>query len=123
VKKSRFTEEQIAFALKQAELGTKVDEICRKLRMLTLVDGYSRESLAIHVGQSLKGEDVVQVLNGIAAQRGRPQVIKSDNGSEFAGKAMDKWADEHRVALDFSRPGRPTDNAMVESFNGRLRQE
>jgi putative transposase len=95
----------------------------RKLRMLTVVDCYSRESLAIHVGQSLKGEDVVQVLNGIAAQRGRPQVIKFDNGSEFAGKAMDKWADEHRVALDFSRPGRPTDNAMVESFNGRLRQE
>jgi putative transposase len=123
VKKSRFAEEQIAFALKQAELGTKVDEICRKLRMLTVVDCYSRESLAIHVGQSLKGEDVVQVLNGIAAQRGRPQVIKSDNGSEFIGKAMDKWAYEHRVALDFSRPGRPTDNAMVESFNGRLRQE
>jgi putative transposase len=95
----------------------------RKLRMLTVVDCYSRESLAIHVGQSLKGEDVVQVLNGIAAQRGRPQVIKSDNGSEFIGKAMDKWAYEHRVALDFSRPGRPTDNAMVESFNGRLRQE
>ena len=95
----------------------------RKLRMLTVVDCYSSESLAIHVGQSLKGEDVAQVLNGIAAQRGRPQVIKSDNGSEFIGKAMAKWAYEHRVALDFSRLGRPTDNAMVESFNGRLRQE
>ncbi len=95
----------------------------RKLRMLKVVDCYSRESLAIHVGQSLKGEDVVQVLNGIAVQRGRPQVIKSDNASEFIGKAMDKWAYEHRVALDFSRPGRLTDNAMVESFNGRLRQE
>ena len=54
VKKSRFAEEQIAFALKQAELGTKGDEICRKMGMLTVVDGYSRESLAIHVGQSLK---------------------------------------------------------------------
>ena len=95
----------------------------RKLRMLTVVDCYSRESLAIHVGQSLKGEDVVAVLNQIVAQRGKPQTIKTDNGSEFISKVMDKWAYERSVELDFSRPGKPTDNAMVESFNGRLRQE
>lgn len=95
----------------------------RKLRMLTVVDCCSRESLAIHVGQSLKGEDVVRVLNLIVHERGRPETIKTDNGSEFVGKVMDKWAYEHGVELDFSRPGKPTDNAMVESFNGRLRQE
>ena len=95
----------------------------RKLRMLTVVDCFTRESLAIHVGQSLKGEDVVRVVDAIARERGTPQTIKADNGSEFISKAMDRWAYEHKVEIDFSRPGKPTDNAMVESFNGRLRQE
>ena len=62
----------------------------RKLRMLTVVDCYSRESLSIHVGQSLKGEDVVRVLDAIVHERGKPQTIKSDNGSEFISKAMDR---------------------------------
>jgi putative transposase len=95
----------------------------RKLRMLTVVDCYSRESLAIHIGQSLKGEDVAKVLQAIIETRGQPKVIKSDNGSEFVGKVMDKWAYERGIEMDLSRPGKPTDNAMVESFNGRLRQE
>ena len=95
----------------------------RKLRMLTVVDCFTRESLAIHVGQSLKGEDVVRVVDAIARERGTPQTIKTDNGSEFISKAMDRWAYERKVEIDFSRPGKPTDNAMVESFNGRLRQE
>jgi len=95
----------------------------RKLRMLTVVDCYTRECLAIDVGQSLKGEDVVASLNEIVAARGLPSTIKTDNGSEFISKVMDKWAYERGVELDFSRPGKPTDNARVESFNGRLRQE
>ena len=95
----------------------------RKLRMPKVVDCCSRESLAIHVGQSLMGDDVVRVLNAIVQVRGQPRTIKTDNGSEFIGKVMDKWAYERVVELDFSRPGRPTDNAMVESFNGRLCQE
>lgn len=70
-----------------------------------------------------RGDDVVRVLDDIVAHRGRPQTIKTDNGSEFISKVMDKWAYEHGVELDFSRPGKPTDNAAVESFNGRLRQE
>lgn len=57
------------------------------------------------------------------AQRGKPAAIKVDNGSEFAGKVMDRWAYENGVEMDFSRRGTPTDNALVESFNGRLRQE
>jgi putative transposase len=95
----------------------------RRMRMLTMVDCYTRESLAIDVGQSLKGEDVVNSLNRIIWDRGTPKTIKVDNGSEFVSKVLDKWAYEHRVELDFSRPGKPTDNAQVESFNGRLRQE
>jgi putative transposase len=95
----------------------------RKLRMLTVVDLFTRECLAIDVGQSLKGEDVARVLTAITQVRGLPRTIKSDNGSEFISKVMDKWAYERGVELDFSRPGKPTDNANVESFNGRLRQE
>jgi putative transposase len=95
----------------------------RKLRMLTVVDLFTRECLAIDVGQSLRGEDVVRVLTAITYERGVPRTIKSDNGSEFISKVMDKWAYDRGVELDFSRPGKPTDNANVESFNGRLRQE
>ena len=95
----------------------------RELRMLTVLDCYTRESLSIHVGQSLKGEDVVRVLSAIVNTRGGPETIKTDNGSEFVGKVMDKWAHEHAIAMDLSRPGKPTDNVMVESFNGKLRQE
>lgn len=95
----------------------------RKFRMLTVVDLFTRECLAIDVEQRLTGEDVVRVLTAISNERGLPCTIKSDNGSEFISKAMDKWAYERGVELDFSRPGKPTDNANVESFNGRLRQE
>jgi len=95
----------------------------RKLRTLTVVDNYTRESLAIDVGQSLKGEDVVMTLSRIVTTRGLPATIKVDNGSEFISKVMDKWAYENGVEIDFSRPGRPTDNAKIESFNGRFRQE
>jgi putative transposase len=95
----------------------------RKLRMLTVVDCFTRECLAIDVGQNLRGEDVVASLNRICAARGPPATIKTDNGSEFVYKAMNRWAYERGVELDFSRPGKPTDNARVESFNGRLRQE
>ena len=95
----------------------------RRLRALTVVDNYSRECLAIEVGQSLRGEDVVRVMDGLSSQRGQPRTIKADNGSEFISRVMDRWAYENKVEMDFSRPGKPTDNAMVESFNGRLRQE
>jgi putative transposase len=96
----------------------------RKIRALTLVDNYSRRCLAIQVGQSLKGTDVVAVmealrmLHGIVAKR-----IQTDNGSEFIGKEMDRWAYEHGVTMDYSRPGTPTDNPFIESFNGSFRDE
>ncbi|KUZ20333.1 integrase [Burkholderia territorii] len=95
----------------------------RRLRTLTVVDNYPREYSVIDVEQGLKGERVARTLMRIIAMRGHPATIKVDNGSEFISKAMDRWAYEHGVELDFSRPGTPTDNAKVESFNGRFRQE
>jgi len=95
----------------------------RRFRALTVVDGYTREGLAIEVGQSLKGHDVVRVLQRIAQQRGVPQILFCDNGSEFTSQVLDLWAYHNQVKIDFSRPGKPTDNAYVESFNGTLRSE
>jgi putative transposase len=96
----------------------------RRFRALTIVDNYSRECLEIEVGQSLKGEDVVRLMERMKLTRGDvPRRIKVDNGSEFISKALDKWAYENDVILDFSRPGKPTDNAFIESFNGSFRDE
>lgn len=96
----------------------------KKFRALTLVDNYSRECLAIYVGQSLRGRDVVNVLERIKRERKIvPRRIQTDNGSEFISKEMDHWAYENKVTMDYSRPGKPTDNPFVESFNGSLRDE
>ena len=95
----------------------------QRFRLLTLVDNHSRESLAIEVGQRLTGDDVVRVLEGVASLRGKPQTIRVDNGPEFISRSLDLWAYFSGVKLDFSRPGKPTDNAFIESFNGRLRDE
>lgn len=96
----------------------------RRFRALTLVDNFSRECLEIEVGGSLKAEDVVRVMERMKLTRGIvPERIKVDNGSEFISKALDKWACQNNVVLDFSRPGKPTDNAFIESFNGSFRDE
>lgn len=95
----------------------------RQIRLLTLVDNFSRVSPAIEVDFSLTGKRVVEVLERLRIGCGLPKVIKVDNGSEFISKAMDEWAYRNTVKLEFSRPGKPTDNAFIESFNGRLRQE
>ena len=85
---------------------------------------FSRECLEIEVGQSLKGFNVVEVRERLKYQRGiLPKRIKVDNGPEFISKELDKWAYENDVILDFSRPGKPTDNAFIESFNGSFRDE
>ena len=91
----------------------------RRFRALTVVDVYTRECLAIEVGQSLKGYDVVRVLQQIAGERGMPQMLFCDNGSEFTSQVLDLWAYPNQVKIDFSRPGKPTDNAYVESSTGR----
>ena len=96
----------------------------RRFRALTVVDNFSRECVAIHVGKSLKGEDVVSIVEALRVLDKRlPVRIQTDNGSEFISKSLDKWAYEHGVTMDFSRPGKPTDNPFIESFNGSLRDE
>ncbi len=95
----------------------------RRLRLLQVLGHFTHECLDIVVDQSLRADDVAEAVRRLVVQRRRPEAIKVDNGSEFAGKVMDRWAYENGVELDFSRRGTPTDNAMVESFDGRLRQE
>ncbi len=95
----------------------------RRFRSLTVLDIYTRECLAIESEQRLKGEDVVLALNRIKIQRGVPKFLHCDNGSEFSSRAMDLWAYQNGVRMAFSRPGKPTDNAFVESFNGTFRAE
>lgn len=95
----------------------------RKLRMLTVVDVCTRECLAIDPGHRMGGEDVARTLQRIVAERGAPKRVFCDNGSEFQSRLVDLWAYQHKVCLEFSRPGKPTDNAHIESFNGRLRDE
>jgi putative transposase len=95
----------------------------RRIRLLTIVDNHTRESLAIHVGQRIRGCEVVEVLERVMKDHGRPRTIRVDNGPEFISKDVDLWAYWNHVTLDFSRPGKPTDNAYIESFNGRFRQE
>jgi len=91
----------------------------QRFRLLTLVDNHSRESLAIEAGQRLTGDDVVRVLEQVTAQRGKPKSIRVDNGPDFRSRSLDLWAYFNSVKLNFSRPGKPTDNAVIESFNGR----
>ena len=95
----------------------------RRFRALTVLDMYTRESLAVIPGFSLTGEHVVAYLERIRKQRGAPRSIQVDNGSEFYSKAMDAWAYRHGIQLEFIRPGKPTDNGHIESFNGKLRDE
>lgn len=95
----------------------------RRLRLLTVVDVCTRECLAIDVGRALRSEDVVRILAKLAAVRGTPRRIFCDNGSEFQSRLVDLWAYTQKVQLEFSRPGKPTDNAHIESFNGSLRDE
>lgn len=95
----------------------------RRFRALTIVDNFSRECLGIKADQGITGEHVVGLLERICFSRGAPGMIRVDNGPEFISKALDKWAYENTVTLDFSRPGKPTDNAFIESFNGSFRDE
>ena len=83
----------------------------RRPRALTVVDAFTCESLAIDVDQGIKGEQVVAAIARIASSRGAPRTIRVDNGPEFISKALDRWSYENGVTLDFSRPGKPTDNA------------
>ncbi len=95
----------------------------RPLKMLTIVDEYTRECLAIEVGRQMKSIDVLQVLSDLFVERGTPEYLRSDNGPEFTAGLIREWL--HRVDVDtlFIEPGSPWENGYVESFNGKFRDE
>ena len=95
----------------------------RRIRMLCVLDLFTREALAIEVDVSLPGERVVAVLDRLARERGGPAELVLDNGPELTGRALDGWATRRAVRLRFIAPGKPSQNGFVESFNGRLRDE
>jgi putative transposase len=96
----------------------------RRLKLLTIVDTFTRESLAIEVDTSIAGERVARVLDRVIAERGgQPEEIVMDNGPELTSRALDQWPYERGIRLRFIAPGKPVQNAFIESFNGRLRDE
>lgn len=95
----------------------------RKLRILTIVDTHSRFSPATDPRFTYRGQDVVQTLERVCGQIGYPRTIRVDNGSEFISRDLDLWAYSNNVTLDFSRPGKPTDNGFIEAFNSKFRAE
>ena len=95
----------------------------RRVRLLAVVDDFTRACLAIEVDTSIGGRRVVEVLQRLVETRGNPAVLITDNGPEFAGRALDAWAYTRGIRLHFIEPGKPNQNAYVESFNGRFRDE
>lgn len=95
----------------------------RKLRVLTVVDTWSRYAPIVDPRFSYRGEDVVRTLDEACSEVGFPKTIRVDQGTEFVSRDLDLWAYQRGVTLDFSRPGKPTDNAFIEAFNGKFRQE
>ena len=95
----------------------------RRLRILVVVDDCTRECLALVPDTSISGIRVARELDRLLAERGKPGTIVSDNGTELTSNAILRWADEHKIAWHYIAPGKPTQNAFVESFNGRLRDE
>jgi putative transposase len=95
----------------------------KKIRVLTVVDTFSRFSPVVDPRFSYKGEDVVLTLERVCKNIGYPKSIRVDQGSEFISRDLDLWAYANNVTLDFSRPGKPTDNSFIESFNGKFRSE
>lgn len=94
-----------------------------RIRVLAAVDNYSRVGTILRAGQSYRGADVVASLEQAVKVHGHPRRIRLDNGPEFISRDLDLWAYANGVVLDFSRPGKPTDNAFIEAFNSRCRQE
>jgi putative transposase len=94
-----------------------------RIRFLTVIDVWSRESLAVEASTSFSSKLVTEVLERIIRVRGKPDRVMVDNGTEFTSNTFDVWAYGHGIEIVFIRPGRPVENAYIESFNGRLRDE
>jgi putative transposase len=95
----------------------------KHIRIFNVVDNYSRECLGNYVDTSIDSSKTVCFLNNIVEERGKPEFITMDNGSEFRSKLFDEWAYKNKINLDFITPGKPVQNCFIESFNGRLRDE
>lgn len=94
-----------------------------RFRILTLIDQFTRECPILRADHSMTSKKVIECLEYLKQTRGLPKAITVDNGSEFFSRVMDSWAYKNKVQLDFIRPGKPVDNAFIESFNGKLRDE
>jgi putative transposase len=97
--------------------------LVRRFRCLTIIDEFNRESLAIHVAHAIPAVGVIQVLERLREERGLPNVIVTDNGSEFTSRAFDDWAYAREIEIDYIQPGKPVQNAFIESFSGTLRDD
>lgn len=95
----------------------------RSIRSMNIVDDFTRECLAIEIGYSFGSADVIRKLEDIAFERGLPDIVRFDNGSEFTSHAMLRWGAERKIQLHFIAPGKPTQNAAIESLNGKIRDE
>lgn len=95
----------------------------RKLKAFTLIDEFSRELLTIEIDHSIGGKAVARILDRIVAMRGKPEIIRVDNGPEFTSRAMFEWAQDNGVLLYFIDPGKPTQNPFIESFHSRFRDD
>jgi len=95
----------------------------RPFRILTVVDQWSRQSPLLEVAARMSGQTVRDALDRVVASGPRPRSITVDHGAEFQSRALEDWAYERGVQLDFIRPGKPVENAFIEAFNGRLRDE
>ena len=118
MKKSKFSEEQRGH---RAQSPCSTDG--RPFRVLTVVDQWSRQSPLLEVASSMSGGTVGQALDRVLTSTQRPQSITVDHGTEFMSRASEDWAYRRGVQLDFTRPGKPVENAFIESFNGRRRDE
>ncbi len=98
-------------------------ECGRRIKCLTIVDDFTKECLDIPVANGISGDQVARTLDAIAAFRGYPQAVRTDQGPEFTSKALDQWSYDNRVELKLIEPGKPTQNGFIESFNGRFRDE
>lgn len=95
----------------------------RPLKILTLVDDFSKESLWLEVARGISGQDLVRILETVILIHGKPESVRTDNGSEFTSRAFSLWMMKVGIQHEFIQPGKPTQNAYIESFNGRFREE
>jgi len=122
---SRFERQPVTRPNQRWSLDFVFDQLSdgRKIKLMTVVDEFTRESLGIEVARSIKGTDVVRILEKIIAIRGKPEQIQSDNGSEFTSNAVLGWVHQQAIEWRYIEPGKPTQNSYIESFNGKIRDE